>query len=665
MSTLASPPAPSVVSARGSRQYEDERMEEESSLLLALPLLPIASPAQPAALSFEAARERAEAEEDAETAQAAAFLLSPIRSPKRKRHSTAPKDEPQPSSRPTRSSSTAGRSARSQRRSSVDHFTDLDRLFSGELLLDDDDDGDDVYEPTTPRSSSSLPNNDAIAARTRARNPVDLSWDELEQQSAPVLDNAEAELDTRTKRKRKRTDLLLPADEEGDEEGGGEVSSELSLMDAGGGLAGAAEYDDPFQRFVFSMNNDAPLSEDVSEDDEEFIPPPADEFDMDEYRDDRSTRVSRRELRELQGDAQLMQQDEEPAVEIDPVTLEIVDVSKRKRHRQRGRSTERSLFSPPSPAIYHPHAESPSPSSDPPSSSAESSSILYNTIHPQPLSSSSLSYASSPLSLLPSPFVLPKMEAGDGVAPPAVSAAASSVPTAAASSSGLLSADQLQDLRHQFNDHIQLLIQSRCLALWWPEQNDDIHSITANIAIMMDELTAASDEHSPSNVPMLDMWRAIAAEEEHSSAPIVQPTNKSLRDERRADMPLLDEWYGIVAQPRSVVLQSTLHTTLLSCDWNPMLRLVLHLRRAPVFTRSEDKLLTLAFLPGGLCHSPAGLPVYPDWAKLQQLLPAQQECGGDTEAVPQRSLEGGRRAASTEARQAACGSERRQARLGR
>ena len=152
-----------------------------------------------------------------------------------------------------------------------------------------------MYEPTTRRSSSSLP---ATTTPSLAVPEPAIQWTcrgtSWSSSQLPYWTIAEAELDTRTKRKRKRTDLLLPADEEGDEEGGGEVSSELSLMDAGGELAGAAEYDDPFQRFVFSMNNDAPLSEDVSEDDEEFIPPPADEFDMDEYRDDRSTRVSRK-----------------------------------------------------------------------------------------------------------------------------------------------------------------------------------------------------------------------------------------------------------------------------------------------------------------------------------------------------------------------------------
>ena len=83
-------------------------------------------------------------------------------------------------------------------------------------------------------------------------------------------------------------------------------------------------------------------------------------------------------------------------------------------------------------------------------------------------------------------------------------------------------------------------------------------------------------------------------------------------------MPLLDEWYGLVAQPSHIVHHSDIHAALLRSDWNPALRLVLHLRRAPLFSRSEDELLRLAFSPGGVCHSPLGLPVYPDWAKVQQ-----------------------------------------------
>ena len=609
-SALASAAVSSLAPSRSDRLYGDELLDDESSLLLSLPLLPIPSPAQPIIASAVAqeARERAEAEDEADTAQAAAFLLSPVRSPKRKRHGAGDKDESQPLSRPTRSSSGVGRlsTARSQRQGGAGYYTDLDRLFSGDLLMDDDD--DEMYEPTTPHSSSSSPpqsGNDTIAARTRARNPVDLSLDELMQQSGSVLDIAEAELDTRNKRKRKRTDLLLPVDDEA----ATELSSELSLMEAGSELGGAV-YDDPFQRFVFSMNNDAP----VSEDDEEFIPPPADEDDMDEYRDDRSTRVSRKELRELQGDAQLMQQ-EEPAVEIDPVTLDIVDVNKRKRHRQRGQSTERSLFSPPYPPAYDAHVSSYPTTSDQPSSLGEGPSVLFDAIGSQAPPSSSPSPSS--LDPLPSPFVLPTIQVTTKSTHPSVVAPAYHQPSVDALSPGLLSVGQLHDLRHQFNDHIQLLIQSRCLAQWWPEQNADIQSITANTAAMLDELTAITDDHSPSNVPMLSMWRAIATEEEQSDGPVVQPNSKSLKDERRADMPLLDEWYGMVAQPNSVVLRSALHTALLHCDWNPTLRLVVHLRRAPLFTHSEDQLLKLAFSPGGVCHSPLGLPVYPDWAKVQ------------------------------------------------
>ena len=70
-------------------------------------------------------------------------------------------------------------------------------------------------------------------------------------------------------------------------------------------------------------------------------------------------------------------------MEIDPVTLDIVDVSKRKRHRQRGRSTERSLFSPPSPAILSSACQSPSPPRlihhHP---QVRAPSILYNAIRP-------------------------------------------------------------------------------------------------------------------------------------------------------------------------------------------------------------------------------------------------------------------------------------------
>ena len=614
VSRLASVAASSIVQTRSGRQRDDDGdRSEESSLLLALPLLPIPSPIQPTVVSTEAqhARERAEAEDEAEAAQAAAFLLSPVRSPKRKGHvaGAGVKDDPRQLSRPTRSGSGGGHTvtARPQRHNSSENFTDFDRLFSGELLLDDDD--DEVYEPTTPHSSSSLslqPDNSAIAARTRARNPVELSWDELEQQSGPVLDIAEAELDTRNKRKRKRTDLLSLAGDDAS----AELSSDLSLLNAGGELPGAV-YDDPFQRFVFSMHNDAP----VSEDDEEFIPPPADEDDMDEYRDDRSTRVSRRELRELQGDAQLMQQDEGPAVEIDPDTLDIVDVSKRKRPRQRGRSIERSPFSPPYPAVYDTHVSSFS-SSGPPASLGEGPSVLFDAIGAQVQYPSA--HLPSSLALLPSPFVLPKADVSVKSAHPALCMAAHSMPSIPAASQGLLSVGQLQNLRHQFNDHVQLLIQSRCLAQWWPEQNGDILSITANIAAMMVDLMMLTVAHSPSNVPMLGMWHAITTEERQNKSPLVLPTSKSLRDERRADMPLLDEWYGLVAQPNSVLLHSALHTALLNCDWNPSLRLVLHLRRAPLFTRSEDELLKLAFSPGGVCHSPLGLPVYPDWAKVQQ-----------------------------------------------
>ena len=118
---------------------------------------------------------------------------------------------------------------------------------------------------------------------------------------------------------------------------------------------------------------------------------------------------------------------------------------------------------------------------------------------------------------------------------------------------------------------------------------------------------------------MLNMWRAIAAEEEQSSAPIVQPTNKSLRDERRADMPLLDEWYGMVAQPtqRGAPVHPSYCTAPavigIPCCVSSSIFVVRH---SSLAARTSCSLSPSS--PGGLCHSPAGLPVYPDWAKLQQ-----------------------------------------------
>jgi hypothetical protein len=61
------------------------------------------------------------------------------------------------------------------------------------------------------------------------------------------------------------------------------------------------------------------------------------------------------------------------------------------------------------------------------------------------------------------------------------------------------------------NDHLQLLIQSRCLAQWWPQQNPDIQRIQTNTAVMMEEIASMQTQahqhrHGTTlDVPMLTL----------------------------------------------------------------------------------------------------------------------------------------------------------------
>ena len=134
-----------------------------------------------------------------------------------------------------------------------------------------------------------------------------------------------------------------------------------------------------------------------------------------------------------------------------------------------------------------------------------------------------------PVSLVTAPVYLMSdgsLRAADGAAPAAsavssssghrVAIAASVIATTGAASelctsSDLWSGDALQRLRYQLNDHVQLLIQSRLLAQWWPQQNEDLQRIQQNSTLMMEDIVAqlhtarTENRHSTAAVPMITL----------------------------------------------------------------------------------------------------------------------------------------------------------------